>query len=156
MEGPTNMPRNVLNFLFQRERYVPISDNLCSHLGIAEIIALTRTCKALAGLYQELLPRLWDVDKSLSRFFKDTTNLRSEMARTEALISGSFALQFLERIELQRTELEIYMGDAFLNSDQSIPPEAWARFLEDEGYVHQEELKRNQDYDGLDIVILSV
>ena len=82
---------------FDRESRYPIFITFCECLSIAEIIPLTQTCKSLSRLYQYLLPIQWDVDKALRRYVGDPCGLRSQMAKYDALIAGSFAVQYFER-----------------------------------------------------------
>lgn len=82
--------------------------NICPYLGIGEIVALTRTCKKLSNLYQILLKRQWDVDAGLRRFVDDPLQLRSQLRKHSAIISGSFALQFFERVVWEDSDLDIY------------------------------------------------
>ena len=72
----------------------PVVDEICSCLGIGDIISLTRTCKSLSGLYRSLLSSQWNVDKHLRRFVDNPVNFRSQMARCDAL-GGSFLIIFL-------------------------------------------------------------
>ncbi|KAL8691236.1 MAG: hypothetical protein Q9218_003494 [Villophora microphyllina] len=86
-----------------------IFDRLCVHLSIGEIIRLTRTCKALSHLYRTLVGlRHWNVDRDLLRFVKDPWGFRSQLARYDGLISGSFALQFFERVCWEESNLDIF------------------------------------------------
>lgn len=95
--------------LMERGRYWPIFVNICSCLEIDSIIALTRTCKALSGIYRELLPHFWNINKTLKRFVKDPKDLRSQMAAHDALIQGSFVIQFLDRVEYPDSDLDFFV-----------------------------------------------
>ena len=83
---------------------------ICSCLDIQSIIALTRTCKSLTWLYKELVPLLWDANRSLKRYVKNPKGLRSQLALADALISGSFVIQFLDRVEYPDADLDIFVG----------------------------------------------
>ena len=88
----------------------PVFDQLCIHLRIREIINLTRTCKALSHLYQTLLSlQQWNVDRNLLRFVKDPRRFRSQLGKCDGLISGSFALQFFERVYWKESDLDIFI-----------------------------------------------
>ena len=142
---------NPLKFLLQRERYEPIFRALTTYLGVAEIVYLSRTCKQLSTLYAELRPRLWDVDRSLRRFVDDPKSLRSEMARSEALISGSFALQFFERVQWEASDLDIFVGTnkadgSYTNSN------GLRRLLETEGYSLQQDRGLNNGYSQEELI----
>ena len=93
--------------VFDRHLCYPFFMRLCEHLSIADIVALTRTCRKYADLYQYLLPNQWDVDRGLCRFVRDPCGLRSQMAKTDALIAGSFVVQFFERTSWKPFDLDI-------------------------------------------------
>lgn len=114
--------------IFHPESRYPVFERICSHLTIDAIIALTRTCRGLSGLYQSLIPLHWNVDRLLSRFVRDPQFFRTQMGRYNALVSGSLATQFFERVLWKESGLDIYIksgGDA----------EAFEKYLtEEEGY----------------------
>lgn len=60
-------------------------------------------------LYRSLIPTQWDVDRVLNRFVRDPAGLRSQMGRCDALISGSAALQFFERVTWKESDLDIFV-----------------------------------------------
>ena len=97
--------------IFNRESHYPIFRTFCECLSIAEIVALTRTCKSLSGLYRYLLPLLWDVDKALRRYFDDPLGFRSQMAKCDALLHGKFAAQYFERVIWDSELLEIAVAE---------------------------------------------
>jgi len=99
----------LLEFLIQREEYYPIFDRICSSLGIGDIVSLTRTCKSLSSVYQVLLTTQWNVDRALRRFVKDPCLFRSKLGEYDALVSGSFALQFFDRVIWPESDLDIFM-----------------------------------------------
>lgn len=67
-----------------------------------DIICLRRTCKDIREYLQ------WDINAKLQRFFNNPCAFRSELGRCEALISGSFALQFFERVTWPQSDLDIF------------------------------------------------
>lgn len=75
----------------------PILDELGRHLEIRDIVNLSKTCKGLSGLYNEVSRLQWDIDTLLKRFLKYPKHFRQRLGLTEALITGSFALEFFER-----------------------------------------------------------
>lgn len=97
--------------IFHLESRYPIFDRICSFLAIDSIIALTRTCRALSGLYQSLIPLQWNVDRHLSRFVRDPQLFRSQMAIRNALVSGSLAVQFFERVVWKESDLDIFIQE---------------------------------------------
>ena len=96
---------------FNLDSNYPIFKRFCDLLSIAEIVALTRTCKALSNLYRYLLPMHWDIDKNLRRFVDDPYRFRSQMGKCDALISGSFAVQFFERVTWTASDLDIFIQE---------------------------------------------
>lgn len=96
--------------IFDTSQY-PIHSLICEYLPIGAIIALTRTCRRLSGLYKYLLSTQWNIHRSLRRFIHDPLALRSQMAKSDALISGSFALHFFDRSTWQPEDLDLYAQD---------------------------------------------
>ena len=118
----------LLDFLMQRDRYYPMYTSLSSYLGIGEIVALTRTCKELSHLYQEIMPNRWNIDRDLARFVEDPRGFRTQLGRHNALVSGSFAHYFFKGETWKMFEMDVFMayGDG---------SEAFARYLVgNEGY----------------------
>ena len=101
--------------LFNSDTHYPIYNSLCNYLSIADIITLTRTCKQFSSLYQNLIPTKWDSDKKLRRFLAQPRAFRSQMGKHGALISGSFAVQFFERVTWPDADLDVFVryGDEF-------------------------------------------
>lgn len=103
--------QSLLLTLLNPDSHYPIFTRFCEILSNAEIIALTRTCKRLRHLYQDLLPSQWDVDRTLRRFVMNPQALRRQMGKHDALISGSIALQFFERVIWRESDLDIYVQE---------------------------------------------
>ena len=91
-------------------RAYPVFDRFCTYLSIRDIISLTRTCKALSHLYRTLI-RLqhWNIDRDLLRFVEDPRRFRSQLGKCNGLISGSFALQFFERVAWEGSDLDLFV-----------------------------------------------
>ena len=105
--------------VFDRHRCYPFFIRLCEHLSIAEIIALTRTCKKYADLYQYLLPIQWDVNRRLRRFVRDPCGLRSQLAKSDALIAGSCVVQLFERTSWKPFDLDVFVEEGgYVNTFQ--------------------------------------
>ena len=94
--------------LFQQ---YPIFESLCSFLGIGEIQSLIRSCTQLSHIYEHLLCIHWDIDAQLRRFVKYPTKLRRQLAKYNALIAGSFALQYFERVTWKDTGIDIFVEE---------------------------------------------
>ena len=93
--------------VFDRETHYPVFSSLCGYLSTSEIVSLTRTCKKLSSLYRYLLPVQWDVDAGLRRYFDDPKCFRSQMAKDDALLIGSFAIRYFERTVCACAPLEV-------------------------------------------------
>ena len=100
---------------FDRSSNYPVFRTLCDCLSIAEVVPLTQTCKKFSDLYQYLLPIQWDVDKALRRYVDDLQGFRSQMAISDALITGTFVGQFFERVFCDPEPLDVFVqgGDGF-------------------------------------------
>lgn len=70
-----SMGQTVLFTLLDPDAIYPLFTAFCDLLSIADIIALTRTCKTLAGLYRSLLPLRWNIDRMLLRFFPESSGI---------------------------------------------------------------------------------
>lgn len=88
----------------------PIFDNICTHLNPNEILLLRATTKQLSPLFESLFKTQWNINRQLKRFIEDPITFRSKLARYNALISGSFALQFFERRFWKESDLDIYVN----------------------------------------------
>ncbi len=50
----------------------------------------------------------WNVDRDLLRFVKDPRGFRTQLGKCDGLISGSFALQFFERVYWGGSGLDVF------------------------------------------------
>jgi hypothetical protein len=87
----------------------PVLDRICFYLSIGAIVALSRTCKRLSHVYRDLLRTQWNIDMRLSRFVADSSRFRLQLRESEAVISGSFAVQFFDRTTYQDSDLDIFV-----------------------------------------------
>lgn len=95
----------------------PIFDALCSHLDIASFLSLQRVSKQLAANFYAQKNRRWDIDKGLRRFVREPKAFRCQMGKLDAIISGSFMLQFYEEIVWEEdTVLDIYLPSEALRA----------------------------------------
>jgi hypothetical protein len=118
-----------LTTMLGTDKFPPIFDTLTAHLSIKDIIALTRTCRALKPLYQKMIINdAWDIDSRLKKFVKDPLGFRKRLAELDGIISGGFALQFLDRVEWEGSDLDVcvQIGEK---------ADAFCRYIEEvEGY----------------------
>ncbi|KAK6331438.1 hypothetical protein TWF730_004520 [Orbilia blumenaviensis] len=89
-----------------------------SYLDPPDIIRLLATCRSLQLFKSEL----WNINRSLRRFVDDPIMFRTLMARHNALVSGSHALQFLARVKWPDSDLDVYITgeDALLDFSQHL------------------------------------
>ncbi|TGO46064.1 hypothetical protein BCON_0347g00110 [Botryotinia convoluta] len=112
----------------------PIFDNICTHLDPNEILLLRATTKQLSPLFESLFKTQWSINRQLKRFVENPIRFRSKLAAHDALISGSFALQFFERRFWQDSDLDIYVN----GSDESGSLNRLGEYLvNNEGYKLQ-------------------
>lgn len=97
-----------LTTILNSHRLGPIFDNLTGCLSIRDIIALTRTCRQLASVYSKMVSRgAWDINKRLKKFVKDPYGFRKRLAESDGIISGGFALQFMDRVDWDGSDLDV-------------------------------------------------
>jgi hypothetical protein len=123
----------------------PICDNILRRLSKYNSIQLAKSCRAAYAAVSSFNRRAHNINARLSRFFPDPDAFRSLQAKTNTLISGSFALQFFDRTFYPESDLDIY---ACLNHFAEV-----GRWLQDVGYVL--EPHRNQA-DNLEEAIVEI
>jgi hypothetical protein len=112
--------------------FYPIRDSISRSLNLGSIFALTRVCKSLRGLYRDLKRTHWSIDNHLSHFFANANSFRNMMRACGAVVSGSSALQFFDRVYWRESDLDVYF-DCSVNAD---PVQRMGKYLVDvEGYV---------------------
>ena len=127
-DPPKANPSRLIELL-QLDCWFPIASRIGDFLSITDIINVTRTCKFLSNLYRSLLPHKWDVDRALKPFVDDPKGFRSQLGRCDALVSGSFALQFFMRTLWPDSDLDIFVKHGSRSTDME-------RFVLDfEGYT---------------------
>lgn len=92
LKSPERSP--LFDLFIEPEAYGPIFDVLTSILPPADILAVRRTCKDAEHIFRHLQLSQWNVDVRLKRFFMDAKGFRQVLGENNALVSGSFALQF--------------------------------------------------------------
>lgn len=118
-----------LTTILGTDMFPPIFDTLTAYLPIRDIIALTRTCREFQPLYQKMITTgAWDINNRLKKFVKDPLGFRKRLAELDGIISGGFALQFLDRVEWEGSDLDVcvQIGEK---------ADAFCRYIEEvEGY----------------------
>ena len=86
----------------------PIFELIFRGLTPAPLIRFARTCRLARTAVSFFFQRAFNVNKHLRRFISDPIGFRSLQARTGTLISGSNALQFMDRVFYPTSDLDIY------------------------------------------------
>ncbi|KAI1263505.1 hypothetical protein F5Y18DRAFT_438187 [Xylariaceae sp. FL1019] len=87
-------------------QWAPIYDALHSMLDTKDRLALSATSRAFR---EALRDTIWCINKRLARFFEQPVDFRTQLGKSNALISGGFALQFLEGVTWKDSDLDIYV-----------------------------------------------
>ncbi|EJD32573.1 hypothetical protein AURDEDRAFT_39347, partial [Auricularia subglabra TFB-10046 SS5] len=80
------------------------------YLGSPELVCLGKTCTYLHALVAFKLPALYDIDAFLEQLFGCSAEFRFLQACTGLFISGSRALQFLDRTHYGSSDADLYVG----------------------------------------------
>ncbi|KAI1495688.1 hypothetical protein F5X99DRAFT_109338 [Biscogniauxia marginata] len=89
-------------------RIYPIRERIACCLETRDVL---RLCQTSWAMRQDIKANEWDINAKLGRFIKNPTGFRSQLGRSNALISGSFALQFFERVVWPEADLDIMVQD---------------------------------------------
>lgn len=101
---------------------------IMSAISPASAVALSLTCRSVNTAVMDFRSNAFNINRHFSRFFKDPIGFRSLQARTGTLVSGSNALQFMDRTVYEGSDIDIYVNPGHL---QEV-----ALFLKDaEGYI---------------------
>jgi len=95
----------LLENLFTRP---PIFEIIFSYLSPATLIRFSRACRLAQDAVSMFYARAFNINRHLKRFFSNPIGFRSLQARTGTLISGSNALQFLDRTFYPESDLDLY------------------------------------------------
>jgi hypothetical protein len=125
-EDSSDLKKPTFTDLFCDENYV-IRQEIFKHIGVAGILNLRGVNRGL----RELQYKVWDINTKLRRFFDDPIAFRSVLGHNDALISGSFVLQFLERVTWPASRMHIMVteGEAASNLE--------AYLIKKEGYERE-------------------
>lgn len=140
---------SLISLLIERDRYAPMTDRIMGHLGVVDILALTGTSKSLSNLYNDSLPRYWDIDQRLSRFVSDPTKFRRILGRNNGLIVGSFPLQFFSRLHWDDSSLDILVqeGEA---------AKAMKKHIRSQGYLEPNTINYDMGHTEIDIKVSNI
>ncbi|KAF2124370.1 hypothetical protein P153DRAFT_130608 [Dothidotthia symphoricarpi CBS 119687] len=111
-------------------RYAPIQTCMLQYLGVGEVVALQRTCKAFGALQERLMATSYNINLRLSHFFRDPREFRSLLGKCNAVIADEFARRFFSRLNEAEYELMIFVAKDMYA--------VLAEYLRGEGYTHEE------------------
>lgn len=77
--------------------YAPIQDSILPHLGIADVINLTLTCKGFGQLQPYLMATSYKINPLLGEFFDDPLEFRSLQGKSGAIITGDVVRGWFRR-----------------------------------------------------------
>ncbi|OBZ78027.1 NADPH-dependent methylglyoxal reductase GRE2 [Grifola frondosa] len=117
----------------------PIYDKILSHLSPVSLVRLEKASCLTRFAAKDFASRAYNINRLLSRFFTDPIAFRSLQARTAALISGSFALQFFDRTFYPESDLDLYVFP-----DNS--PLLIGQWLQAEGYEFLPNSRQDTDF----------
>ena len=103
-----------------------IRAEITGYLDTKDFLSLACTTFSLR---QSLRADRWDINRKLSRFFRDPIALRNLQARTNAIVSGPFALGFAEGKTWKDSYPVIWVHKEYRDK--------WLDYLSAEGYVSQ-------------------
>ncbi|KAI1367179.1 hypothetical protein F5Y08DRAFT_336848 [Xylaria arbuscula] len=86
----------------------PMRTRIFGELDTKSILNL---CRTSSGLRADIYSYRWDINRRLERFFQNPTVFRSALGQADALITGSFALQFFTNKFWPESDLDINVQD---------------------------------------------
>ncbi|KAI1269437.1 hypothetical protein F5Y18DRAFT_437344 [Xylariaceae sp. FL1019] len=101
---PNPTTKNFLLRVIGSYELYPIHRALLPMLDTRDLLALPATStKFRKGIHDTV----WNINTKLARFFDDPVAFRTQLGMSNGLISGSFALQFLEGVTWKDSDLDI-------------------------------------------------
>ena len=87
----------------------PVQSAILNYLDPADLVRIAKTSKNLWEAFHRFSRRAYNIDKSLLPFVSNPDSFRQMQSDTGAIISGSFALQFLTREVWPDTGLDVFV-----------------------------------------------
>ncbi|OTB03767.1 hypothetical protein M426DRAFT_12269 [Hypoxylon sp. CI-4A] len=135
MEGVEYHGKPTLETILSR---YPIRSRLNRFLSTRDILRLSETSWSMR---RDLMQNEWNINNKLRPFLNQPLQFRSKLGQCDALISGSFAMQFFDRVVWRESDLDIMVADG--------EQDGLAEFLTAiEGYTMTEE-KDSPTYNGM-------
>jgi hypothetical protein len=116
----------------------PIFELIFADLSPGSLIRLGRTCRLAQQALTIFYSGAFNINRHLSRFFSNPVGFRSLQARTATLISGSSALQFLDRTFYPESDLDLYA-----HPDCAREVGLW--LIQNEGYIFTPNLSQETE-----------
>jgi hypothetical protein len=136
--------KNVFNAI-----QFPIANTLASFLETTDLINLSRTSISCYYAFKAVKSSQWNINNFLSPFLRDPRSFRSVMAECDAVISGSTALQFFDRVRWSESDLDIYIhiGESVHHKSQPIVLKTLGyHLMEKEGYQYTPDRRQHPDF----------
>ncbi|PPQ80640.1 hypothetical protein CVT26_007112 [Gymnopilus dilepis] len=86
-----------------------VTCRLLQHVDILSLVSLSRTSKQLHSLYSWFAEMAWDPSWRYRQWFVHILAFRRLLRRCNAVVSGSFALQFFQRRRYIGSDMDIYL-----------------------------------------------
>jgi hypothetical protein len=88
----------------------PIYDGIISRLSPASCFWLPRACGTTHRAVGDFTTRVYNINRHLLHLFDDPVKFQMLQAHTGKLISGSYALQFFDRMHYPSSNVDIYVN----------------------------------------------
>ena len=82
---------------------------LFAELDLLSLIRISRTSTCLHSMYLCYRDSAWEPTALYRRWFLQPTSFRRLLRKTNAIVSGSFALQFFDRSYYPESDMDIYL-----------------------------------------------
>ena len=129
-------PRTNLETLLNHQSHYLISNRICQYLDVSSLCCIVQTCKKLSMLMKDLQSTQWNIDKKLRRFFGSPKLFRQQLAKFDAVVAGSFAVQYFDRVLWKKADLDIFLEYGEGYGDEGKKPAQFGQYLVgSEGYV---------------------
>jgi hypothetical protein len=127
---PKGSPHTLVDLLTP---YTPIQDSVLSYLEIRDVLALSRTMRALRDSYKIVERAEFNINNDLKWFFDSPTVFRSLQVEHDVLICGPFVYSFMARhlTAPLATSLHELCDIVVEDGDHAV---ALAQFLSSQGY----------------------
>jgi hypothetical protein len=128
------MSLHTLNFI------PPIFDVFLSCSSPGTIARYSRCCRSSRKAVINFTRRAYNINRHLTRFFSEPLEFRAVQAHTGTLISGSNALQFLDRTFYEGSDLDLYVDDQYRKEI--------GHYLQKEGYCFVPNGEQGPSFEG--------